>query len=55
MKETERVKEAKELALRRYYYLLEVREGPNFVEIVGSIGGDVETARYWDNGLVTER
>lgn len=34
----------------RYDYILEVHKTPDFVEIVGKIGGDVETARVYRDG-----
>ena len=47
-----RVEKAKAEALERFDYILRVSEGRDFVEIVGSIGGDIETYRYYDNGMV---
>lgn len=34
----------------RYDYILEEHKTPDFVEIVGKIGGDVETARVYRDG-----
>ena len=47
-----KVERAKEQALERFDYLLRVYEAPDFVEITGSIGGDVETYRYYSDGNV---
>lgn len=51
----ERIKKAQQQALERYDYLIETRPGKDFVEIVGCIGGDVETRRYYDDGTVRAR
>lgn len=51
-----RVKRAKGKALECYFdYILEVRPCRDFVEIVGSMGGDVMTFRFYDSGAVTQR
>ena len=54
-KQSEKVKAATEKVLEYMDYILEVTEWTDFVEIVGKIGGDTITQRFYDNGLVTER
>lgn len=39
----------------RYDYILEEHKTPDFVEIVGKIGGDVETVRVYRNGSICEK
>lgn len=36
-------------------YVLEYYEGTDFVEVVGSRGGDIRSYRFYENGLITER
>lgn len=56
MGKNERIKNAQEIALDRGIdYILEVRPAPDFVEVVGSMGGDTVTYRVYDNGRVCER
>lgn len=54
-KQSEKVKKAIERALEYMDYILEVTEWVDFVEIVGKMGGDTITERFYDNGLVVER
>jgi hypothetical protein len=54
-KKSEKVKAAEKRALEYMDYILEVVEWTDFVEIVGKMGGDTITQRFYDNGLVTER
>lgn len=46
----ERVEQAQERVLENLDYVMECREAPDFVEVTGSIGGDVVTYRVYDNG-----
>lgn len=39
----------------RYDYVLEEHKTPDFVEIVGKIGGDVETVRVYRDGSIYEK
>ena len=51
----EKVKTAMELALERLDYIVECYTTPNFVEVIGKIGGDAITYRIYDDGTVYER
>lgn len=53
----ERIERAQNIALeeRGLDYILEVREGYDFVEVVGSIGGDVLKYRIYDDETCYER
>lgn len=42
-------------AMEQMDYILDVYEGRDFVEIIGKIGGDAITIRYYDNGNICER
>ena len=46
----ETVNRAQERALENLDYVMECQEAPDFVEVTGSIGGDVVTYRVYDNG-----
>lgn len=50
----EQKKELKGLELR-YDYILETHTTPDFVEIVGSIGGDIERCRVYKDGMVVAK
>lgn len=39
----------------RYDYILEEHKTPDFIEIVGKIGGDVETVRVYRNGSICQK
>ena len=52
---TERVKKAQNKALESLDYILETIPTPDFVEIVGRVGGDTVTYRVYDDGSVYER
>ena len=54
-KHLDRIEKAKNKALERLEYILEVDDAPDFVQITGSVGGDIVTYRFWDAGYVTER
>lgn len=52
---TERVRKAQDKALEHLDYILETISTPDFVEIVGSVGGDTITYRVYDDGSVYEK
>lgn len=54
-KQKERVSKAQDRALERLDYILETIPAPNFVEIVGRMGGDTITYRVYDDGSMYER
>lgn len=35
--------------------IIEIRDGLNFIDVVGLAGGDTLTYRFYDNGQVVER
>lgn len=47
----EQKKEIEELELR-YDYILETHTTPDFIEVVGSIGGDIEKCRIYKDGIM---
>ncbi len=51
----ERVREAQDKALEHLDYILETIPTPDFVEIVGRVGGDTITYRVYDDGSVYEK
>lgn len=51
----ERVEKAENRALERLDYILETIPAPDFVEIVGRMGGDTVTYRVYDDGSMYER
>lgn len=51
----ERIEQAEDRALESMDYILETIPTPDFVEIVGRIGGDIITYRVYDNGDMYER
>lgn len=51
----ERVEKAENRALERLDYILETIPTPDFVEIVGRMGGDTVTYRVYDDGSMYER
>lgn len=51
----ERIAKAQKQALEYFDYLLGTRVAPDFVEIVGDIGGDVLTRRFYDDGTVVAK
>ena len=53
--EKKRIHNAETKALEYFDYIMETRPAKGFVEIVGSMGGDVLTFRFYDNGAVTQR
>lgn len=44
-----RVEQVQERALENLDYVMKCREAPDFVEVTGSIGGDIVTYRVYDN------
>ena len=52
---TERIRKAENKALESLDYILETIPTPDFVEIVGRVGGDTVTYRVYDDGSVYER
>lgn len=55
MKKSSKVLAAEKKALERFDYIIETYEAPDFVQIVGSQGGDVKTFRFYDNGSVCQK
>lgn len=55
MTDKERIEKAKKQALEYMDFLLDVYSTPTFVEIVGSVGGDIIKRRYYDNGIVADK
>ena len=50
-----RIEQAEDRALESLDYILETIPTPDFVEIVGRMGGDIITYRVYDNGDMYER
>ena len=55
MNKKTRIEKAEEKALERPDYILEHYSTPDFVKIVGRIGGDTVTYRVYNNGDIYER
>ena len=51
----ERIERAQDRALECLDYILETVPAPDFVEIVGRMGGDTVTYRVYDDGSMYER
>lgn len=51
----ERIRKAQDMVLERLDYILETVPTPDFVEIVGRVGGDVVTYRVCNDGSVYEK
>ena len=49
-KNQERMNRAQDRALERLDYVMDCYEAPDFVEVTGSMGGDVITYRIFDDG-----
>ena len=47
-----RIEKAQEIALEYFDYLIATTPTPDYVQIVGSIGGYVSTYRIYDDGSV---
>lgn len=52
---TERVRKAQDKVLEYLDYILETIPTPDFVEIVGRVGGDTVTYRVYNDGSVYEK
>ena len=52
---TERIRKAQDMALESLDYILEIIPAPDFVEVVGRVGGDTVTYRVYNDGSVHER
>lgn len=52
---TERVRKAQNKALEHLNYILETIPTPDFVEVVGRVGGDTITYRVYNDGSVYEK
>lgn len=52
---TERVRKAQDKVLEHLDYILETIPTPDFVEIVGRVGGDTITYKVYDDGSVYEK
>ena len=50
-----RIEKAQDRALESLDYILETIPTPDFVEIVGRMGGDTVTYRVYDDGSMYER
>ena len=50
-----KIKKAQDKAIEDMDYILDVFPEPDFVEVVGRIGGDTVTYRVYDDGSVYER
>lgn len=55
MKTDNIIKKAQKKVLEKLDYILETYPTPDFVEIVGRVGGDTVTYRVYNNGSVYER
>lgn len=53
--EEKRIKKAESRALENLDYILETTTAPDFVEIIGRMGGDTVTYRVYDDGSMYER
>ena len=51
----ERVREAQDKVLEYLDYILEAVPTPDFVEVVGRVGGDTITYRVYNDGSVYEK
>ncbi len=52
---SERIRKAQDKAMEHLDYIMETVDVPDFVEIVGCVGGDVVTYRVYDDGSVYEK
>lgn len=53
--EKKRIRRAEDTVLERLEYITETIPAPDFVEVVGCMGGDTVTYRVYDDGTVYER
>lgn len=54
MDEKKRIQKAEEKALERLDYILNSYSAPDFVEIVGRVGGDTVAYRIYNDGRMYE-
>ncbi len=54
-RQKKRISKAQDRALESLDYILETIPAPNFVEIVGRVGGDTVTYRVYDDGSMYVR
>lgn len=54
-RQKKRIEKAQDRALESLDYILETVPAPDFVEIVGRVGGDTVTYRVYDDGSMYER
>ena len=47
-----RIEKAQEIALEYFDYLIETISTPDYVQIVGSAGGDISTYRIYEDGSI---
>lgn len=52
---TERVRKAQNKVLEHLEYILEAVPTPDFVELLGRVGGDTVTYRVYNDGSVYEK
>lgn len=52
---SERIRKAQDKAMEHLDYIMETVDVPDFVEIVGCVGGDVVTYRVYNDGSVCEK
>ena len=55
MNQETKVQKAQDRALERLDYIMETYPTADFVEIVGSVGGDIVTYRVYDDGSMYEK
>lgn len=55
MRQETRIQKAQDRALERLDYIMEIYPTADFVEIVGSVGGDIVTYRVYDDGSMYEK
>ena len=51
----ERIRKAQDKVMEHLDYILETVPTPDFVEIVGRVGGDIVTYRVYNDGSVYEK
>lgn len=50
-----RIKKAEDKALESMDYILETHATPDYVQVVGNMGGDTITLRIYNNGDIYEK
>ena len=53
--DNKRIAKAQDMVLERLDYILETIPAPDFIEIVGRVGGDTVTYRVYNDGSIYER